>query len=424
MSDPDVARRALDRTFREESGRIRAGLIRVLGGDFNLAEDALSEAVARALDHWPSRGVPDRPGAWLTTAARRAAIDVIRRQRRFADREGAIAQLEHALRDPDEDDAPDPIAGARALREDDQLRLIFTCCHPALAQPAQVALTLHTLGGLSTDEVARAFLTQPATMAQRLVRAKRKIKEAGIPYRVPAPEQLDARVASVLAVIYLIFNEGYAATSGDDLLRAELCDEAIRVGRLLVPSVADTPEARGLLALMLLIDSRRDARTDDEGRLVLLDEQDRSRWDQEKADEGRELVTTALRQQQPGPYQLQAAIQAVHADAETAAETDWAQIVELYGVQMRLAPSPIVALNRAVARAMAEGADVGLAEIEALSKDSALERYHLLHAARADLLRRQGRDEEAIAAYEQALSLTSNEAERRLLTDRLAALRG
>jgi RNA polymerase sigma-70 factor, ECF subfamily len=415
----------VDRLFREESGRAVATLIRVLG-DFDLAEEAVQEAFVTALETWPSRGIPDNPGAWITTTARNRAIDRLRRRKRLAEksellgREAAI-EAELAAVDPeasiDAEGDVSPIA-------DDRLRLIFTCCHPALAVEARVALTLRTLGGLSTPEIARAFLVPEATLAQRLVRAKRKIRDAGIPYRVPPDHDLPERLDGVLRVLYLVFNEGYGASSGDRLIRRELCTEAIRLGRVLFDLMPDEPEALGLLALMLLHDARREARTGPDGSLVLLEDQDRSRWNRQRIDEGRELLDRALRMRRVGPMQLQAAIAALHDDALTPADTDWQEIAGLYAALRRIEPTPIVELNRAVAVAMASGPEAGLALVDALVASGQLDDYPYLHSARADLLRRLGRSSEAGAAYERALELTTNEAERAFLGGRLAEVAG
>ncbi len=406
-------RQTLDGLYRAESGRILATLIRLLG-DFDLAEDAVQDAFATALERWPREGVPANPRAWLISTGRFKAIDALRRRARFdASQEKVTAQLENAA----DNSAP----GTYDALADDQLRLIFTCCHPALAPEARVALTLREVCGLTTEEIARAFLTTAPTLAQRIVRAKAKIRDARIPYQVPSAEELPDRLDTALQVVYLVFNEGYYASSGAVLTRAELSAEAIRLGRLLLELLPE-PEVMGLLALMLLQESRRAARTSAAGELVLLENQDRSLWHRGQIAEGIQLVERALLSRRFGPYTLQAAIAAVHSEASEAAATDWPQIVALYSVLARAEPSPVVELNRAVAVAMRDGPEAGLTLIEALLANGELADYHLAHSARAELCRRLGRKDEARTSYQRALARAQQEHERRFLENRLREL--
>ena len=409
----EQARNAVDAVYRSDSRRVLATLIRLLG-DFDVAEEALHDAFNTALEQWPRDGVPANPRAWLVSTGRFKAIDAIRRRARF---EPLPNNIETRLAA----DGADPAAWDNESVEDDRLRLIFTCCHPALSPDAQVAMTLREVCGLTTEEVARAFLSSPPTVAQRIVRAKAKIRNARIPYEVPSPNDLPDRLDAVLRVVYLVFNEGYCASSGASVTRHDVSGEAIRLGRLLLELLPE-PEVAGLLALMLLQESRRAARTSPSGDLVLLEDQDRSLWSREYIKEGLALVQRALSSRRFGPYTLQAAIAAVHAQASSAAATDWTQIVGLYDVLMRAEPSPVVDLNRAVAVAMRDGPSAGLALIDAILGRGDLSDYHLVHAARADLCRRLGRTAEARASYERALSLAQQEPERRFLERRLAEL--
>jgi RNA polymerase sigma-70 factor (ECF subfamily) len=405
---------AVAAAFHDEWGRVVATLIRITG-NWDLAEECAADAFTMALRRWERDGIPGKPGAWLTTAARNRAIDLLRREKVGTAKLREVAVME--LRDTPEPTPDDP-SGV----PDDRLRLMFTCCHPALSLEARVALTLRTLAGLTTAEIARAFLASEPTMAKRLVRAKQKIQNAGIPYRVPPAHLLPERVPGVLGVLYLLFNEGYSASAGADLIRVGLSSEAIRLGRVLVELMPDEPEAAGLLALMLLQDSRRAARVDASGNLITLEEQDRKLWDAAAIAEGTTLLDRALRRGRPGPYQLQAAIAACHASAATAAETDWAQIALLYGELLKFLPNPVVELNRAVAVGMSQGPRAGLDLIASLEASGKLTGYHLLPATRADLLRRLGRHDEAAAAYTEALQLATTDSERRYLAHRLEHL--
>ena len=414
MANISNAREILEQVFREEYGRVIATLIRI-SGSFDLAEEALQEAFTSAVSKWEVEGSPNNPGAWLTTVAHRRLLDALRRDKTRTTKQTELAYESNRLQpyvEPElSEDAMD--------HSDDRLRLIFTCCHPSLTRETQVALTLRTLGGLTTGEIAHAFLVPEPTMAQRLVRAKQKIRLARIPYEIPSLERIAERLAAVQAVIYLIFNEGYAASTGQSLIRNDLCMEAIRLGRVLCELLPDEPENFGLLALMLLQDSRREARVNERGELVTLDEQDRSLWNGGEIQEGVSLVEKALRMHRVGKYQLQAAIASVHAEAETATETDWPQIVALYEELMRIVNSPVVALNHAAAVAMSDGVEKGLALIDSIGADGTLQYYYLFHASRADLLRRLRRFDEASVTYARALFLTTNSVEQNYIRRRI-----
>lgn len=408
------AKSTAEAVFRQESGRITGSLIR-FSGSFDLAEEAMQEAFASALEHWPKRGIPEKPGAWIAAVAQRKLVDAVRKQQT---RQAKQDPLRHEA-ERKREEAELPVMDESVNYPDDRLRLIFTCCHPALNRQAQVALTLRTLGGLTTPEIARAFLVPETTLAQRLVRARRKIQDARIPYEVPPFEVLPERLVSVQAVLYLIFNEGYAAAVGESLIRIELCAEAIRLARLLAELLPSEPENLGLLALMLLQDSRRNARVDDAGALVPLEEQDRSLWDRQEIEEGLRLAGEVLRANDAGPYALQAAIAAEHARAKSAAETDWPRIASLYASLESIYPTPVIRLNHAVAVALGHGLETGLGKIEQAGANGELDSYYLFHAARADILRRLGRRTEAAGAYRRAFALATNHVERDFLARRL-----
>ena len=415
MSSAQAVSNQIDRIYRTESRKVFATLVRVLG-DFDLAEEAMHDAFAAAMEKWGHDGIPDNPAAWLISTGRFKAVDRIRRRRRFDDLQPELVrridQIESANHSVAEQDI-----------QDDRLRLIFTCCHPAIDQKVQVPLTLREVCGMTTEEIARAFLTAPSTLAQRIVRGKAKIRDAGIPFSIPTLSELPSRLDAVLSVIYLVFNEGYSATSGDTLLRTDLSAEAIRLARLLLELLPD-PEVAGLLALMLLHESRRNARVNEDGDIVLLEDQDRSLWDRNLIEEGSQLLQSSLCTRRIGTYTIQAAISAVHAEAERASETDWSQIVAMYDVLLRIQPSPVVELNRAVAVAMRDTPAEGLQQIEAILDAGHLRDHYLAHSARGELLRRMGKQEDAIQAFEQALSLAMNAPEQRFLSQKLAILKG
>ncbi|MGA2891104.1 MAG: RNA polymerase sigma factor [Terracidiphilus sp.] len=414
---PDQLSRTIENLYRSESGRVLATLVRLLG-DLDLAEESMHEAFAAALESWPKAGIPDKPRPWLISTARFKAIDGMRRRARFDGAQKDLAlYFEAQVNDAAHNEAPNEDEEI----EDDRLRLIFTCCHPSLAPEAHVALTLREVSGLTTEEIAKAFLITPATLAQRIVRAKAKIRETPIPYEVPTPQELPARLGAVLQVIYLVFNEGYSAAAGAEVTRAELTGEAIRLGRLLT-DLQPEPEVIGLLALMLLQESRHAARSSPTGELILLENQDRSLWNRAQIAEGVALLKKALSSRSFGPYTLQAAIAAVHAEAESVALTDWRQIVAIYNQLVRIQPSPVVQLNRAVAIAMRDGPEAGLAHVDAVLKDGELANYYLAHSARADMCRRLGRTAEARSSYEKALALTQQEPERQFLQERIRGL--
>ena len=422
-ASPDSSRIAVEEAFRLEGGRVLAGLIASLGGDFDTAEEAVQDAFLAALEHWPIEGVPDRPGAWITTTARRRAIDRIRRSRRLVDKEAALQALsDDGTGNSLSADPADIVTDGPAPITDDRLRLIFTCCHPVLSPEARVALTLRTVAGIQTPAIARAFLVPEPTIAQRLVRAKKTIRTARIPYQVPGPEELPGRLASVLLVLYLVFTEGYRQPMALDPTVASLSDEAVRLARLLTQLLPDEAEAHGLLALMLLQDARRPARVDAQGELVLLEDQDRSSWDRAAIDAGQEVLARAIRLGPAGPYQIQAAIALEHDLAPDSASTDWPAIIQLYQRLDQLAPSPVVALNHAVAVSMIDGPETALARVGDWSTDRRLREYHLYHAVRADLLRRSGDRAAAAEAYRAAIERTLDPAERRYLERRLTGL--